>query len=355
MNDVLIPEPSASVPGLQEKQLGISSTVYIYANGQRIAKIVNNETFYFHNDHLGSATIITNETGQVVEEKRYDPFGVEMSGNSKIGYNSKELDKDTELNYYGARYYGAEFGRFVTPDTVKGSLVNPQSLNLYAYTLNNPLVYIDPEGMQVRLSGDIKRRLEEYGTDPNKLVRNSRFLSSTKGLIRTPVSKEERDILIGKDAVGQAFTPDSSIIRTKSFEEKALLVGTLIHEAVHLSSPLRINQDIMTEMQNRIYQSVSRLNVVSKIDYRGLLGIAEELRANRLTVYDAINLETNSIIKREDVENIISQQKTLNERRYGELEWNLKQIMIQSSFGRRGLSEEEKQSIRKVIIQTSFQ
>ncbi|MBI4149429.1 hypothetical protein HY491_03195, partial [Candidatus Woesearchaeota archaeon] len=139
MNDVLIPEGAgfgAAVSQLDRSfQREGKATVYIYANGQRIAKITDNKTFYFHNDHLGSATIVTDESGNVVEEKKYDPFGVELAGGSKIGYNSKELDKDTKLNYYGARYYGAEFGRFVTPDTVKGKLINPQSLNLYAYTL----------------------------------------------------------------------------------------------------------------------------------------------------------------------------------------------------------------------------
>jgi len=360
MNRVLIPEGKA-IPGalrqlagsFEEKQ--VSSTVYIYANGQRIAKRTNNETFYFHNDHLGSATVVTDAEPRWFEEKRYDPFGIELAGGSKIGYNSKELDKDTELNYYGARYYAADFGRFTTPDTVKGKLVNPQSLNLYTYTLNNPLVYTDPDGEQVRLSGDIRKRLEEYGIDSDKLIRNSRFLGATNGLIRTPVSREERDMLIGKGAIGQAFTPDSSIIRTKSFEERALLIGTLIHEAVHLGSPLRLDQKIMIETQNKIYQSISRLGMISKIDYRGLLSVAEELRANRLTIHDAMNLQSRGIIAREDAEGVVSHQMFLDKRRYEELERVLGQIVIQPTFERRGLSEEEKQSVREVIIHASFQ
>ncbi|HLD05984.1 MAG TPA: RHS repeat-associated core domain-containing protein [Candidatus Nanoarchaeia archaeon] len=158
MNDVLIPE-GGGVPDYLRQLAGsfgekqVSSTVYIYANGQRIAKQQDGKTFYFHNDHLGSATVVTDEDGKVVEEKKYDPFGVELAGSSKIGYNSKELDKDTELNYYGARYYGSEFGRFTTADTVKGKLTNPQSLNLYAYTLNNPLKYVDPSGNRVIILG----------------------------------------------------------------------------------------------------------------------------------------------------------------------------------------------------------
>ena len=133
-----------------------TSTNYIYANGQRIAKIENNQTFYFHNDHLGSATVLSDSDGNFIEEKRYDPFGAELQGTSKIGYNSKELDKDTDLNYYGARYYASDFGRFTTADTVKGKLTNPQSLNLYAYTLNNPMKYVDPSGNVFEISNEIK-------------------------------------------------------------------------------------------------------------------------------------------------------------------------------------------------------
>jgi len=48
--------------------------------------------------------------------------------------------------YYGARYYDATLGRFVSADTLVPSAGNPQSLNRYAYVLNNPVRYTDPSG-----------------------------------------------------------------------------------------------------------------------------------------------------------------------------------------------------------------
>ncbi len=48
--------------------------------------------------------------------------------------------------YYGARYYDAGLGRFISADTIVPSAGNPQSLNRYAYVLNNPLKYTDPTG-----------------------------------------------------------------------------------------------------------------------------------------------------------------------------------------------------------------
>ena len=117
-----------------------SSIIYIYTNGQRIAKEEDGNLFYFINDHLGSPAVVTDSTGKKIEEIKYSPFGMELSGASeKVQYNSKEFDKDTDLNYYGARYYNSEIGRFITADTVKGSLVDSQSMNLYIYTKNNPM------------------------------------------------------------------------------------------------------------------------------------------------------------------------------------------------------------------------
>src|SRR5258708_4688934 len=68
-------------------------------------------------------------------------------------FTGKERDSESGLDYQGARYYGSALGRFVTPDwAAKATAVpyadfgNPQSLNLYAYTKNNPTTFGDPDG-----------------------------------------------------------------------------------------------------------------------------------------------------------------------------------------------------------------
>ena len=59
----------------------------------------------------------------------------------------KERDVETGLDYFNARYYSSVQGRFTSVDIAGPNLSNPQSFNKYAYTLNNPLRYIDPKGL----------------------------------------------------------------------------------------------------------------------------------------------------------------------------------------------------------------
>ncbi len=126
----------------------IEETSYVYGNGL-IASIDKEGLKYYHNDFLGSPSVITDSSGNKVSEQRYDVFGSSLLPEiSRLEFTGKELDDDTNLHYFNARYYDSSVGKFTTPDTVKGKLSNPQSLNLYTYTLNNPLKYVDPSGNQ---------------------------------------------------------------------------------------------------------------------------------------------------------------------------------------------------------------
>jgi RHS repeat-associated protein len=61
----------------------------------------------------------------------------------------KERDADTGLDYFGARYFSAAQGRFTSPDPINANIlrvINPQRWNMYAYAVNNPLAYTDPDG-----------------------------------------------------------------------------------------------------------------------------------------------------------------------------------------------------------------
>ena len=125
------------------------------------------QVYFYYTDPAGTPLAMTDASGTVVWKGDYKPFGEE---NSTTGtavndrrFVGKEKDAETGLSYFGARYEDAKTGRFIAPDPVRSVnpktskinekvLLNPQRLNTYAYALNNPYKFIDPDGIsQVRL------------------------------------------------------------------------------------------------------------------------------------------------------------------------------------------------------------
>ena len=132
---------------------GSTSTMtrYYYADGQRIAMRQGSSTVYFLlGDHLGSTSITANSSGGKVAELRYHPWGGTRfsSGTTPTAwrYTGQIEDAAIGLYFYNARYYDPALGRFIQADTIIPDPANPQSLNRYAYTLNNPLKYVDDSG-----------------------------------------------------------------------------------------------------------------------------------------------------------------------------------------------------------------
>jgi RHS repeat-associated protein len=117
---------------------------------------------FFHQDALGSVRLVVNESGNIIRHD-YLPFGEEIQPNTfgrtaELGYGfdptphrftGKERDRESSLDYFGARYYSGAQGRFtsVDPENAGASEGNPQSWNAYSYALNNPLLYTDPTGL----------------------------------------------------------------------------------------------------------------------------------------------------------------------------------------------------------------
>ncbi|NLD35580.1 MAG: RHS repeat-associated core domain-containing protein, partial [Desulfatiglans sp.] len=134
---------------------GTLEVSHIYAHGKRIiSRTSDGKEYYTHTDHLGSTNLVTDETGQVLEENGYLPFGGALFRNEYNGgtfksayrYTGQELDSEYELYNYNARLYDPVMSRFISPDTIIPDQYNPQALNRYSYCLNNPLKYTDPTG-----------------------------------------------------------------------------------------------------------------------------------------------------------------------------------------------------------------
>jgi RHS repeat-associated protein len=114
----------------------------------------NDVVRYYHTDAIGSVRMITDAAQQVLSEYDYLPFGEEWAGATfaeKLKFTGKERDSETDLDYFGARHYRRQSGRFTTVDpvmNVEAAVIDPQRWNRYTYALNRALGMIDPDGRE---------------------------------------------------------------------------------------------------------------------------------------------------------------------------------------------------------------
>jgi len=112
--------------------------------------------YYFHSDHLGSASWITNNTGLPVQHLLYLPFGEHFVNERSAAYDErftftgKERDAETGYYYHGARFNSSDIGWLsVDPMADKYPSMSP-----YAYCAWNPVKLVDPEGMEAMENDD---------------------------------------------------------------------------------------------------------------------------------------------------------------------------------------------------------
>jgi RHS repeat-associated protein len=115
------------------------------------------KTLYYVEDHLGTVRVVTDETGTKAnaEFHDYEPFGVEIPPSTNVAenthqYTGQERDAATQMDYMHFRFYGSNLGRFMRPDNVMGTAMNPQDWNRYSYVHGNPVNFNDPTGHQAQ-------------------------------------------------------------------------------------------------------------------------------------------------------------------------------------------------------------
>ncbi len=117
--------------------------------------------YFYHGDHLGGSNLITDDLGAVYQDLEYFPYGetwVEDGGSGQMPmyrFTGKELDPETGLYYYGARYYDPVLSRWISADPAvtgylngkpNGGIYLPRNLDLYSYVVNNPVILKDADG-----------------------------------------------------------------------------------------------------------------------------------------------------------------------------------------------------------------
>ncbi|MBN2078555.1 MAG: RHS repeat-associated core domain-containing protein [Spirochaetes bacterium] len=174
---------------------GDVASYHIFAGNTRVATAMkapgaDESVYYYHGDHLGSSSVVTNGTGAFHEGLEYFPYGETWvhdaptaPGSQSMPYRftSKEQDEETGLYYFGARYYDARLSKWISTDPALGKYLpgagkgdddlpgiggvfNPVNMNVYHYGGNNPLIYIDPDGN--RIAHPLQGLLSPLPTNP---------------------------------------------------------------------------------------------------------------------------------------------------------------------------------------------
>jgi RHS repeat-associated protein len=235
------------------------------------------QVFYYDTDAIGSVRAVTDATG-TVSYYDFTPFGEPWSVPSTPGtrqFAGKERDANSGLDYFGARYYASQTGRFTTVDpltNIDAALTDPQRWNRYAYARNNPLVFIDPDGKELyrvitpwerelmRMAGAIRDRVASaLGADsagpPHPLAVFSQNVVDS--LLATVLPRDDREYGDAANAaiLGMAVPleggPVGAVARLKSVNLPAWRTVAIDMEEVisgHTSSGLRAAQSGMKSL-----------------------------------------------------------------------------------------------------------
>lgn len=259
--------------------------------------------FFYHTDHLGSTAYISDYNGEAQQFNAYLPFGGLLS-EEKVGdesqpylFNGKELDRETGMYYFGARYYDEKTGLWLN--------VDPQAeaypgLSPYAYVANNPIINNDPDGEKIviRYGRQNSKKIEyrygaKYkGNDPfvKDVVASFNYLrKGGVGKLVKDLSNHKKTVNIvrTRDLDGLAFSPHRhkvyyhprSGLQTDGGGKQSPALG-LLHELGHakgyLDNPRK--NDRLHGMHDHQYDNLEEKRVIKNIENPAARKLGEATR-----------------------------------------------------------------------------
>ena len=188
------------------------------------------EIFFYHSDHLGSTSYITDAKANITQFDAYLPYGEllvdEHSSTEEIPYkfNSKEFDQETGLYYYGARYMNPRTGLWYGIDPMSEKYPN---VGGYIYCIGNPVKLIDPNGEDIEVVQNKDKTYTVTGGTLNKdnniyIMQDGKRTGGILGKTLTPYSFFSSD---NKAVVGAIINPTD--LSGQHFFDKEIVNGKI--------------------------------------------------------------------------------------------------------------------------------
>lgn len=278
-------------------------------------------TYYYHPDHIGSSNMVTDFEGEEYEHNEFTPYGEtwvneETDTFMQISYKftSKELDEETGLYYFGARYLDPQTARWMSTDPILGSYLpsdnknrnsnlpgmggvfNPINIALYHYAGNNPLKYVDPDGCQEKLVETPLQKIEEYLDIIGKILKpgdegaQERVKSDLKILMLNLILKNlelDSDKLIEFNSILEEFNET-----LKKLNEGDDFHNGLVEFNKYLKSILDCTDPTLKELSDFLSGNPSRIRDEMR---EGFLKFAEDFHSWSVQFRESINSATESL------------------------------------------------------------
>ncbi len=185
---------------------GNITAYYVYGLGL-LAKITPaGDAYYYHYEGLGSTVAMTDSSQNIVNKYAYDPYGKILNSSETVANAYKfvgkfgVMDEGDNLYFMRARYYDAGTKRFTQKDPLWGDKWEPGSFNRYVYVGGNPMIKIDPHGLDAVLIATLAELLsqgQEFQRDLNTITQSIEEAYGIKNGLdyETKWEKQEREEL----------------------------------------------------------------------------------------------------------------------------------------------------------------